>query len=159
MKLTDILESSVIPHNKINELPPISCDLKTAKTGQTFSCTLYRGQYKNIHDTSRGLFFTPSLSDAINYGTYNANNLARGKNQLIVKNFRFDNPFVCTSTNEALQYLIDKQVVTKAIGHKLMYEGAYAFPPAERIIASGFRQLGFDAIIYNKGLDEVVVLR
>ncbi len=128
-----------------------AADIKQAKTGRPIKVVGYRAQYKQEDDRARGIFYAAEESYADGY-------MGPGKHKRRVL-LRFGNPFVCDRTTKALDYLLEQGLIDAALHEKISDYGAYAWPPGERIIASGMRRLGHDAIIYNGGLDEIVDLR
>ncbi len=126
-------------------------DIEDAKTGKPIKCVGYRGQHRGITDPSRGTFYSPSKEYAMGY----VNPGGHLKRVLL----KFTNPFVCRDTKSALAYLVKTGFMKREMFEKLADHGAYAYPPAERMIAAGMRKNSHDAIIYNGGLDEIVDLR
>ena len=127
----------------------LSTNLKKAKTGTPFECLLYRGQYKQLTDPSRGIFYTPDPHEAHLYATDTLPNgdgtSSNRKGHLIQKVLKFKNPYVCSGTAEAMTYLMNSGAVKPETAKKLIKHGIYAYPPGERALATGMRQLGHDA--------------
>lgn len=115
-----------------------------AKTGQPFEILAYRGQTKSRFDFARGVFYSPHIDVAQQYG------------DVIKKHLKFRNPLVVRGTTDALKYLITNGALDQK---SIMFGGCAGNPVGERVIAKGARKLGIDGIIYIDGLDEIVDLR